>query len=86
MPKATLLLAELTFVLQLHPYASLAWSLLSKIPEVRHLALSEDAGDLFFFCLLVSRLCYSRFSVTTMSDHYLKPYAMRLRLQKMRTL
>ena len=30
--------AELTRVSQLHPYASLAWSLLSKIPEVGHLA------------------------------------------------
>jgi hypothetical protein len=44
-----LFLAELISVLQLHPYASLAWSLLSKIPEVRHLALSEHAGRSFFF-------------------------------------
>jgi hypothetical protein len=29
---------ELTRISQLHPYASLAWSLLSKVPEVRHLA------------------------------------------------
>jgi hypothetical protein len=43
-----LFFAELTSVPQLHPYASLAWSLLSKIPEVRHLALSDDAGHSFF--------------------------------------
>jgi hypothetical protein len=48
-PKQFCFFAELTSVLQLHPYASLAWSLLSKIPEVRHLALSEHAGHSFFF-------------------------------------
>jgi hypothetical protein len=35
---------ELTPVLQLNPYASLAWSLLSKIPEVRPLVLSHTWG------------------------------------------
>jgi hypothetical protein len=30
--------SELIRVSQLHPYASLAWGLLSKVPEVRHLA------------------------------------------------
>jgi hypothetical protein len=29
---------ELSRVSQLHPYASLAWNLLSKVPEVRYLA------------------------------------------------
>jgi hypothetical protein len=48
-PKRLCFFAELTLVLQLHPYASLAWSLLSKIPEVRHLTLSEHAGRLLFF-------------------------------------
>jgi hypothetical protein len=48
-PKLFFFFAGLTFVLQLHPYASLAWSLLSKIPEVRHLALSEHAGHSLFF-------------------------------------
>jgi hypothetical protein len=33
--------AELILALQLLPHASLAWSLLSKIPEVRLLALSN---------------------------------------------
>ena len=37
-----LLFAVLTLALQLQPYASLAWSLLSKIPEVCHVALSGD--------------------------------------------
>jgi hypothetical protein len=75
-----LFFAKFTSVLQLHPYASLAWGLLSMIPEVRHLVLSEDAEHLFFFFLLSGRHCYSRLSVTTMYDHYLKPYAMHLRL------
>jgi hypothetical protein len=44
-----LFFAESTPILQLHPYASLAWSLLSKMPEVRHLALSGDAGYSFLF-------------------------------------
>jgi hypothetical protein len=48
-PKLFFFFAVLTFVLQLHPCASLAWSLLSKIPEVRHLALEEDAGHSLFF-------------------------------------
>jgi hypothetical protein len=35
--------------LQLNPYATLAWSLLSKIPEVRLLSFSECMEYLLFF-------------------------------------
>jgi hypothetical protein len=41
-------ITKLSSVLQLQPYASLAWSLLSVIPEVRLFALSEDMEHLLF--------------------------------------
>jgi hypothetical protein len=75
-------LSELIPVLQLQPYANLAWSLISKIPEVRLLTLSGYTGHSFCFCLAV-RLCYYRFSVTTMSEHYFRRYEMRSNSQKM---
>jgi hypothetical protein len=79
-----LFFSELTPVLQLQPYANLAWSLLSKIPEVRLLALSGYTRHSFSFYLAV-RLCYNRFSVTTMSEHYSRRFAMLSNLQKMPT-
>jgi hypothetical protein len=71
---------ELTPSLQLQPYASLAWSLLSTIPQVRLVALSENTDDSIFF--VAGRLCYSRFSVTTTYEHYSKRYATHLNLPK----
>jgi hypothetical protein len=40
----------------LHPYASLAWSLLSKIPEVRLLALSGDVEFPIRFQTLIQQV------------------------------
>jgi hypothetical protein len=62
--------AELTLALQLLPHASLAWSLLSKIPEVCLFALSEDI-ERSAPSHLIARLCYTSFSVMIMSEHYL---------------
>jgi hypothetical protein len=45
--------AELTSTVQLNPYAKLAWSLLSKIPEVHLIAFSDDVEQsLIFFSIL----------------------------------
>jgi hypothetical protein len=77
--------AELTGILQLQPYANLAWSLLSKIPGVRLLALSWDTVHSHCF-RLAARLCYSRFSVIKTSEHYSWRYGMGLNLQRMPTL
>jgi hypothetical protein len=44
---------ELTSILQLNPCSNLAWSLLSKIPEVRLLAFSESMEH-----LLISSSCH----------------------------
>jgi hypothetical protein len=72
--------AELTSTLQLNPYAKLAWSLLSMIPEVHLIAFSDDVEQSLNY--FVSRRCYSRLNVTSTSKHYLMPYAMSLNLQK----
>jgi hypothetical protein len=50
--------SELAFAPQLLPHAQLAWKLLSKIPEVRLRALSEDMDSSIFFSHAI-RLCYS---------------------------
>jgi hypothetical protein len=66
-----LVIPKLTLAPQLQPYASLAWSLLSKIPEVRLLALSGDTEG--SPCShLDDRPCYSRLSATTTSERYSK--------------
>jgi hypothetical protein len=44
---------ELIAVLQLNPYASLAWSLLSKIPEVHLLVLSQNGALTLLSSLLL---------------------------------
>jgi hypothetical protein len=62
---------ELTSAAQLNPYATLAWNMLSKIPDVRLLILSQDDISLFLVHL-AARFCYSKFSVTIMSKHYLR--------------
>jgi hypothetical protein len=76
--------AELTLALQMLPHGSLAWSLLSKIPEVGHLALSEDIEH-SAPSHVIARLCYISFSVMTMSGHYLRQYVMGLNLRRRRT-
>jgi hypothetical protein len=78
-------LAELTGILQLQPHANIAWSLLSKIPVVRLLALSWDTVHSQYF-YLAARLCYSRFGVIKTSEHYSWQYVTRLNFQKMLTL
>jgi hypothetical protein len=62
---------ELTSAAQLNPYATLAWNMLSKIPEVRLLIMSQD-GISLFLVHLAARFCYSKFSVTITSKHYLR--------------
>jgi hypothetical protein len=75
--------AELTPTLQLNPYAKLAWSLLSKIPEVHLIAFSDYVEQsLIYLFHFATRRCYSRLNVTSTSKHYLRPYAMALNLQK----
>jgi hypothetical protein len=59
---------ELTPAAQLNPYATLAWNMLSKIPEVRLLVLSLS----LFLVHVAARFCYSKFSATIMSKHYLR--------------
>jgi hypothetical protein len=54
-----LVIRKLNLAPQLQPYASLAWSLLSKIPEVRLVALSGDTEG-SPYSHLDDRPCYSR--------------------------
>jgi hypothetical protein len=76
--------AETTSALQLNPYAKLAWSLLSKIPEVRLLVFSKYMECYFFN--LTARICYSGSSVMRVSKHYLRRFVMPSNLQRRPTL
>lgn len=71
----------LTSILQLNPHARLAWSILSKIPEVRLYPISEYNGA-YPFVYIATRLCYIRFNGTKTSNYYSGRYAMCSNLQE----
>jgi hypothetical protein len=67
-----LLIHPLTYVVQLNPCATLAWSMFSKIPEVSLLFFPGTWVTPLFLAHLSTRLCYGKFSVTITSKHSLR--------------